>query len=509
MDSGCVNNRSGNRAFVGISAVAIAAVIVGGCSSPFDDARYESPDGYGQIQWRLDPDDMARDQGSPPVASHPDGPNGVTDELAPLGPDAGPGVYVRLVLERNPVIRAAELRIERLNARVPQVTSLDDPMLQIAPFGEMAETAAGQVGLMSTVSQKLPYPGKLDTRGRIAERDVAVAMAELHQTRLRIAAETRRAYWGYYFTTRALETTRESRRLLDQFRQVAEAAYKAGNRSQPDVLRASVELGNVDNELIVLEQRQATARSMLNQLLDRPVGTALPAPGTAEPDRVDADLDVLLRTAALQNPALKKVQERIDQYRQHREMARLNRRPDLTVSATYNIVDDEGLSMAANGEDQWWFGFGINLPIWAEKLDAAEREALRGMMESSAELASERNRVAFGVQEAYLRLEAQQKLVTLFRDVIVPQARQTVDASASGYRAGSVDFLTLVDNWRKLLNFDLMYHRAVADMQQALADLEREVGDRVGPVPEAMGARTADEETTTAMPPRARQESDQ
>jgi outer membrane protein TolC len=101
------------------------------------------------------------------------------------------------------------------------------------------------------------------------------------------------------------------------------------------------------------------------------------------------------------------------------------------------------------------------------------------MLEGVADLTAQRNRVAFAVQDAWLKVEAQQKLVELFRDVIIPQAKQTVDASASGYRAGSVDFLTLVDNWRKLLNFDLMYHRALADMEQAVADLERAVGQDV------------------------------
>jgi outer membrane protein TolC len=486
----------------------IAVVVFSGCSSPFDDTPYGNWREHDPAEWRLGRTGATHGRATLRTGLDADGP-GAAEDASGLGPDASPDAYVRLALERNPSIRAAEHRIERLGARVPQVTSLDDPMLQVAPFGEMAETAAGQVGLMSGISQKLPYPGKLDTRGRIAEQDVAMAMAELQQTRLRIAAETRRAYWSHYFTTRALETTRESRQLLDQFRQIAEAEYKAGNRSQPDVLRASVELSNVDNELIVLEQRRATARGMLNQLLDRPVDATLPEPTIVEPDRLDADLDALLRAAALHNPALQKVHERIEQHRRQRELARLNRRPDLTVSATYNLVDDEGLAMSANGDDQWWFGFGVNLPIWAEKLDAAEREAWRGLMEGVADLTAERNRIAYSVQEAYLRFEAQQKLVALFRDVIVPQAKQTVEASASGYRAGSVDFLTLIDNWRKRVNFDLMHHRAVADMQQALADLEREVGEQVH-----QSATATDhtppmrEDATTVTPPQAGKESD-
>jgi outer membrane protein TolC len=453
------------RVVIGIVWLAAAAAIVG-CASPFDDTQYRT--------WR-DPDPAVHSRDTLRSGRTDIGPEALHGDSIIPG-DAGIDTYVRLALERNPSIRAAERRLERIGASIPQVTSLDDPMFQVAPFGEMAETAAGQVGLMTGVSQKLPFPGKLDTRGRIAEQDLAMAVTDLQQVRLTVIAETRRAYWSYYFSTRSIETTRESRKLLSQFKQIAETEYKSGTRSQPDVLRASVELSNLDNELITLDQRQATARAMLNQLMDRPVDAALPEPIKTEPERITEQLGTLLEMAATSNPTIQKVHERIEQYRARQKLARLNRWPDLTVIANYSAVDDEGMSMAANGKDQWWFGFGVNLPIWAEKYEAAEREALVGMLEGVADLTAQHNRVAFQVQEAYLKVLAQQKLVELFDDVIIPQAQQTVDASSSGYRAGAVDFLTLVDNWRKMLNFELMYHRALADMEQAVADLERAVG---------------------------------
>lgn len=493
-----------NRIMTGVALSAVA-LLVAGCASPFDNNLYRSWQDRDPEQWSLSSDGSTHRQATLRSRLSRTGDRPSVDE-ADLAADDGIEHYVRLALDRNPSIRAAERRVERLGARVPQVTSLDDPMFQVAPFGEMAETAAGQVGLMTGISQKLPSPGKLDTRGKIAEQDVAMALADLQQTRLQVVAETRRAYWSYYFSTRAIETTRASRKLLAQFKQIAEAEYKAGKRSQPDVLRASVELSNLDNELITLDQRQATARSMLNQLMDRPVDAQLPEPAKADPQHLADKPDQLLALAATHNPMIQKIHERIEQYRQRQKLARLNRWPDLTVSANYNAVDDEGMSMAANGKDQWWFGFGVNLPIWIEKYEAAEREALKGMLEGVADLTAQRNRIAFQVQEAYLKVEAQQKLVELFDDVIIPQAQQTVDASASGYRAGGVDFLTLMDNWRKLLNFELMYHRALAETEQAVAELERAIGRDV---PRTAGTDAEDHRNIDAPPAPARNDAEE
>jgi len=401
--------------------------------------------------------------------------------------DAGAQDYVRLALERNPAIRAARQKVARLAERVPQATSLDDPMFQVAPIGEMAETAAGQVGLMTGVSQRLPTPGKLDARGRIAAQDAAVAVQEFHDTRLGVMADTRRAFWSYYFTTRAIEVTQANRKLLDQFHQTAEAKYKANTASQQDVLRASVELSNIDNELISLDQQQTTTVAMLNSLLDRSVTAALPSPRTVDLNTLSLELDHLLTEAAVSSPLIQKVRERIQGFRERLELAKLNRWPDLTLSANYAAVDDEGLSGVSNGDDQWWFGFGINLPVWTQRLDAAEREASRGIFEGVAQLTDMHNRVAFQVQDAFVRVDTDQRLTILFRDVIVPQARQTVDASLSGYQAGGVDFLTLVDNWRKLLDFELMYHQNLARLEQDFATLQKVVGRDLKRLPDTPG----------------------
>ncbi|MEX0777272.1 MAG: TolC family protein [Phycisphaeraceae bacterium] len=389
---------------------------------------------------------------------------------------AGAEAYVRLALARNPLIRAAQSKVQRLAARIPQETSLDDPMFEITPVGDMAETAAGMVGLMTGVSQKVPFPGKLATRGKIAQQDVAMAEQELAQMRLDVVADTRQAYWSYYFATQALEVMRQNRALFAQFRDAADARYRANLASQQDVLRASVELSELENELITLEQQRSTAAAMLNSLMDRAVTAALPAPKPVELEKVSLALDDLLRQAAEASPELGKLTQRLEGERQRMKLARLARLPDFSVGVAYAAVDDEGLSPIANGQDQWWVTFGFSLPIWADKLAAGEREAYHGLGEAIAELTGARNRVAFRVQDALVKVQTQERLVVLFRDVILPQARQTVEASTSGYQAGSIDFLTLVDNWRNLLNYQLLYHQSLSELEKSFAALQQAVG---------------------------------
>jgi len=88
----------------------------------------------------------------------------------------------------------------------------------------------------------------------------------------------------------------------------------------------------------------------------------------------------------------------------------------------------------------------------------------------------------------------------LFRDDILPKARQTLEVSIRAYNVGEVDFLQLVDNWHQLFRYQVSYHRLEASLRQTLAELERVVGGftnataavaPVLPLPEAAQPRAA------------------
>jgi len=444
-------------------------LVLAGCDSPFTDEAANDWRRGDELRWRIadNPSQHTRDTLAITVSE--------ADESPPA--DAGVEDYVKLALARHPSIIAARRRVERLSQEIPRVTSLDDPMLTVSPpVGSMPETAAGMVGVMTMVSQQLPFPGKLATRGRIAEQETTMARRDLETAMLGVAADVRRAYWSVYLTQRQIEVTEENRQLMAQFHRIARSMYEAGTAMQQDVLRASVELSELDNQLLTLRRRQTSAKGMLNSLMDRPLEAAIPAPQAVALSEVALQLDELLAEAARSNPQLQKAHDRIEAYRQQLKLARLNRWPDLNVAMTYNTVDKSDMAPMSNGKDQWWFSFGVNLPIWQGKRDAEERGALAGVMEGVAELTAAQNQLAFEVQDAMLSVETQQRSALLFRDVIVPQAKQAATVSQSAYQAGKSDFLTVVDNWRKVLTFEWMYHQSVAEMQQDLAQLQQVLG---------------------------------
>ncbi|MBM4107975.1 MAG: TolC family protein [Phycisphaerae bacterium] len=387
-----------------------------------------------------------------------------------------PDDYVRLALAHSPELAAARQRVLRLRERIPQVTAPPDPMVEVTPIGEMARTAAGEVTVMTGVSQAIPYPGKLDALGRVADQESVIAGRELREREVEVAGEVRRAYWSLYAAERALELTAAARDLLAQIHAATEAQYRAGQGRLQDVLLAGVEVAETDSRLVELRADRAAAAAMLNSLADRPTDASAPVVSSAEPASIGAAFDALAADAAGANPRLAAIRERIELARRQRHVAHLQRYPDLVASVSYNLVDADREMPTATGDDQWSIGVGVSIPLWRGKLAAAEREATRGILEAAGELAAEQNRIAFRLRESLARLASQQEQATLLRDSIIPQARAALDASRAAYRTGASEFITTVDNWRRVLTLELMRERLVADTHAAAASIAEAVG---------------------------------
>jgi len=132
--------------------------------------------------------------------------------------------------------------------------------------------------------------------------------------------------------------------------------------------------------------------------------------------------------------------------------------------------------MSERGMDNWVILAGINLPIWVQKIQGGVREAQSRLAATRHEYTAARNRVHYQIADALARVQAQQELAEIFKSTIIPQAQQAYEVSRASYSAGASDFLVVVDNWQKWLRFTVQYHRALAELERGVADLEEAVG---------------------------------
>ncbi len=412
---------------------------------------------------------------------------------AGLPPGAGSTLadYLDAALERNPRLRAARRKAEAAGYRIAQARSLDDPILSVVPpTGDLTQTAAGQMDGSVGISQKIPFPSKLAVRGRVAGHERAEAEERYRGVMFEVVAEVRRAYFTLYFADRAIKTTRESQRLLRSLREIASKKYEAGLVPQQDVLRALVELTNLENELVRLGALRDIAEARLARLMALPVDTALPVTEPIEMRTVSPALREMLAGAEGANPEIAAAKARLEKAREGLELAKLDYVPDFIFGYTYTGISDSGLSMAHTGEDNWNFSLGFTVPIWFGRMEAHNNEAMSELAASREGLAAVRDDTAFRIESTLASVYSQQRLTELFGKVVIPQATQTLDATVVAYRAGSVEFLTLIENWRRLLDFEIAHQKSLSEYEQALAELDRLIGSEPGLPSRQVGVRS-------------------
>ena len=174
-----------------------------------------------------------------------------------------------------------------------------------------------------------------------------------------------------------------------------------------------------------------------------------------------------------QQPELRAVRVDIERAEAVLASERGESRPDFFVKGGYFLMPQP------ERPDSWTAMVGITWPNapWSRSgLDARVAEASAAVDTARARYAAAESAIRFAVHESYVRAQAAQERAVLLRTSIVPQSDQTLAVSRVAYQADRGDFLTLIDNQRVLLDVQLAYYRALTDLEQARADLERAVG---------------------------------
>ncbi|MCA9246190.1 MAG: TolC family protein [Planctomycetales bacterium] len=401
-----------------------------------------------------------------PVFPHLEGPHPVDE-------------YIRFALGQNPEIQAARKRMESLAHQVPVAASLPDPMLNVTAQPEPVQTAAGQQDVILSASQKFHWFGKLDARAAVAESQTNVARADLAAAELATIAQVKQAYYELYFIQQSIAVTEAERRLLGQIRDVANSRYKAARTSQQDVLRADLEISNIETELIRLRQQLESGQARLARLLHVAPQTRVLALDRLPPEQAPHDLAWLQQLAVQARPELHAQLAAIQRDQQAVKVARLEYCPDVTLGASWIDVADAGISPVANGRDAVLLSAGVNLPIYRKRLNSSVRSAEAKAVASARQYDAMRDGTLEDVTDLFAKSRSQQDLLRLFEEDILPKARQTLEVSNQAYNVGEIDFLQLIDNWRQLLRYEISYRQLESQLRQTLAELERVVGGLV------------------------------
>ncbi len=370
----------------------------------------------------------------------------------------------------HPAIKAEAQMVEAKQSRIPQVKSLPDPTVQVGWMGNIRPFSVQHLDPSSYrgigTMQEFPYPGKLKLRGQMAEKDVEMERWNLEAARRQVKAEVKSAYYELSAVDEALAVTQRNKGLLQKLARIAEEKYKVGKGLQQDMIRSQVEVSRILQTFTLLNQRRRTLVAKLNSLTLRPSETPIGPLVPVQKAELNYSLEELTERGVANFPDIRRQEQLIEQSQYAVNLARKDYYPDFRVGYDYQQRPDL--------PDMHGFNVGINVPIfYRTKQREKVREATFAMESGKQSREAIRTALLFQVKEQYLQAKASDELLALYSKALVPQSALALESSMTAYQTGSLDFESLLANFKSVLEYEINYYEELANYQKALVNLEQ------------------------------------
>lgn len=393
---------------------------------------------------------------------------------ARAGDNSSQDEIVRRALRDNASIKAARAKWEMMKARVPQAAAWEDLRAGVDSFVERSVSIPANSFMNQTamLEQEVPVSGKNRSRARAATAEAGAAFEDLRRMELDVSSRARIAYARLANGYAQLEVNHRNDELLGQFVQISRSRYETGVATQADVLIAQTDAAKLLETRADIERQISEAQSALNVLLNRPAQASLGRPGPLVFTPRVLSLDKLQAIALASRPELQRARSQIDAARFRVELANRQWFPDPALNVKAQRYNEAAQAISE-------VDVGISFPIpWlnGKKYSAGALEARKDLENAQQEFDAARVEALGLVRDQLKKIQTSAQQYELYRDNILPVARQTVAASRSAYEASTGGFLELITTRRTLQDVESAALNHLADYEAAVAELDAIIG---------------------------------
>lgn len=389
--------------------------------------------------------------------------------------------YLRYAALHNAGLKSAFENWKATLQQIPQAKALPDPRFNYAYFIEQVETRVGPQENKFGISQTFPWFGKIKARTDAVAAFANAAQKQYQAEKLRLFYRVKDAFYEYVYLKSAINIAEQNLELLKHFEEVARTKYMTAAGGHPDIIRAQIELAILEDKLKSLQQLRQPITADLNSILNRRENSPLDWPQRPNFEPVEINRSEVIATMRVHNPELTALQFEITAARSLITLAKKKVYPDITFGIDWiQTGSANNPNVSDSGKDPIVAMVSMNLPLWGESNKAAQRQAKLKFAKAASKKIQKENDIISHLAKVMYNYHDSNRKIALYRDILIPKAKEMVQTSEVAYRAAQIDFLSLIDAQRKLLNFELLHDRALTDNRQRLAEIQMLTGTEIG-----------------------------
>lgn len=365
---------------------------------------------------------------------------------------------IEQVLESNNDLAAAAITVQQARVAAGLTDTNMTPDVAVSGSASNSKNVRRGTSSQESYSSSITIAWELDLWGKLArarEQSAWEAVAseqDYHATVLTTMGTTAQLYWRIALYNQQIRNQRDGLAISRQTVQQVQSWFNAGKVGQLDVLQSQQALLERENQWRTLIQQRQNTRNALALLLNRPAEQhADEAPALDVNQQVPIAQKTPLRVIA-QRPDIQAAESRLRAALAGYDASRLQFYPALSLDASLNA--------GSQIFSQWFsdlirsIGGALTLPFiqWNTQ-QLTVKQADLAVKQAAITFRSTAYAALAEVDEAMEnRLSADEQRARLHQSLALSQRRLTL--TESRYRAGAVDFQTLLDAQDDLLTLE-------------------------------------------------------
>jgi len=381
---------------------------------------------------------------------------------------------IAAALQNNPSIQMARAKWESARQRIPQAAAWEDPKLNVnSLLGRfVAISPNGFTDQALTVEQMIPLSGKNRSKERIAAAEAIAGFEDFRRQQLDVVSKTKASYFRLANLYVLLDLNDQEEATLSQTADASKAKFEVGTQSQADYLTADVERQKITETRHDLEQKLSDEQTQLKVLMNRDPFSPLGRPVLSEALESDLSPDRLRRLTLENRPEVRQAQVMVIGASAKVELAKRAWIPDPSVS-----LGAEHYNAGSQVVSELNAGVSIDLPWFnPKKYRAGEREAQSDALAAQETLEGAQTQALGMLRDQLEKIHTLQHHIELYRDRLLPSARQTVSSYQADYETDKATLIQVLSSANSLRELETMYNQDLTDYRVALAELESLVG---------------------------------
>jgi cobalt-zinc-cadmium efflux system outer membrane protein len=386
---------------------------------------------------------------------------------------------IDLAIAHNHALKATQTQIQQSQAQEVTAALRPNPNLTVDSLFIPVEPQNFTTAIIANVSEFDAGVSYLFERGGKRHRRIEAAREATAQTRDQVSDAERGLIFNtaqQFITVQLAESNLNlANQDLASFQQtvdIAKAQYKAGEISEGDLLKITVQLLQFQTDVSAAKVAKAQALASLREFLGY---DAVPANYDVEGDLTYQPLqlnrDDLQLKALNKRPDLLAAREGVHASEGQYALAKANGKVDITGALTYSHLSDQNT-----------LGVSVSLPLAIFDRNQGEIARTRYAMTAAQETANAASdTVLTDVNSAYEAFSGNQEVVNLYTGGYLKQSQDSRDISEYAYHRGAASLLDFLDAERSYRATQLAYRQALANYLIAVEQLKEAVGSRTLP----------------------------